>query len=341
MLKVSYEFTLSLNFNENTKFTRMFKTITFLLALVFLISCGTENKSDIDVSAIKIDVEVKRFDQEFYTVTPEKLPELKNKYPYLFPAQNHDSIWLNKVQDKDELELFAETQKVFSNFDDEKEQLVDLFKHVNYYYPKFKAPKIITILSNVDYESKVVYADSLLFVSLDVYLGVDSKIYEDFPKYVKQNFTKEHLVVDVAKEISKVQVPFSTNRSFISRIVQEGKKLYVLDAYLPKVNDAEKIGYTKEELEWAIFNEEEVWKFFIQNKYLFSTEQDLSRRFIEQAPFSKFYQANDNETPGRIGVWFGWQIVRAYMKSTETSLQELLNIDNEEVFKKSKYKPSK
>ncbi len=332
---------LSINFNENTKFTRMFKIITFLLALVFLISCGTENKLDVDVSAIKIDTEIKRFDQEFYTLTPEKLPALKDRYPYLFPAQNHDSIWLHKVQDKDELELFVETQKIFKNFDDEEEQLVELFQHVKHYYPKFIAPKIITILSNVDYESKVVYADSLLFVSLDVYLGSDSKIYEDFPKYVKQNFTKNHLIVDVAKEISKVQVPFSTDRSFISRIVQEGKKLYVLDAYLPKVNDAEKIGYTQEELEWAAFNDEEVWKFFIQNKFLFSTEQDLSRRFIEQAPFSKFYQANDNETPGCIGVWFGWQIVRAYMQNTDTSLQELLNIDNEEVFKKSKYKPTK
>jgi len=319
----------------------MFKTFTFLLGLVFLISCGTENKLDVDVSEIKIDTEIKRFDQEFYAVTPEKLPALKNKYPYLFPTQNHDSIWLNKVQDKDERELFTETQKVFSDFDDEQDQIIDLFKHVKYYYPKFKAPNIITILSNVDYESKVVYADSLLFVSLDVYLGNDSKIYEDFPKYVKQNFTKNHLVVDVAKAIAKVQVPFSTKRPFVSRIVQEGKKLYVLDAYLPKVADAEKIGYSQEQLDWATFNEEEVWKFFIQNKFLFSTEQDLTRRFIEDAPFSKFYQANDNETPGRIGVWFGWQIVRAYMKNTNTSLQELLNIDNEEVFKKSKYKPTK
>jgi gliding motility-associated lipoprotein GldB len=319
----------------------MFKTITFLLAFVFLISCGPENKLDIDVSAIQIDTEIRRFDQEFYTVTPEKLSALKSKYPYLFPAQNHDSIWLKKVQDKDEQELFAETQKIFKNFDDEQEQLVDLFKHIKYYYPKFKAPKVITILSNVDYESKVVYADSLLFVSLDVYLGNDSKIYEDFPKYIKQNFTKNHLVVDAAKAIAKMQIPFSTARPFVSRMVQEGKKLYLLDAYLPKATDAEKIGYTQEQLEWAKFNEEEVWKFFIQNKYLFSTDQDLSRRFIEDAPFSKFYQANDNETPGRIGVWFGWQIVRAYMENTDTSLQELLQVDNEAIFKKSKYKPTK
>lgn len=317
----------------------MYKHISILLLLAVFISCTKKDKLEIDVSDIEVSFDLHRFDQMFYTATPEKLPELKRQYPYLFPAQNHDSIWVQKINDKDEQELYAETQKVFGDFSDQEEQLEDLFKHIKYYYPEFKSPKIITLLSNVDYESKVVYADSLLFVSLDVYLGKDSKIYESFPGYIKQNFTKDHLIVDVANSITDVQLLFSTDRTFVSRMVQQGKKMYLLDAYLPKVGDANKMGYTQEQIDWAEFNDEEVWKYFIQNKLLFSTEQELSRRFIENAPFSKFYQANDNETPGSIGVWFGWQIVRAYMQNTNTSLQDMLKTKNEEIFKKSKYKP--
>jgi len=319
----------------------MYKYISILLLLIVVASCSKKDKLEIDVSDIKVNLDVHRFDQSFYTANSEKLPALKGQYPYLFPAQNHDSIWLQKIQDKDEQELYVETQNVFGDFSDQKKQLEDLFKHIKYYYPNFKSPKVITLLSNVDYETKAVYADSLVLVSLDIYLGKDSKIYQGYPNYIKQNFTKDHLIVDVAKAITDVQLLFSKDRTFVSRMVQEGKKLYLLDAYLPKVNDAEKIGYTPAQIEWAAFNDEEVWKFFIQKKLLFSTEQELSRRFIDNAPFSKFYQANDNETPGRIGVWFGWQIVRAYMQNTNTSLQDMLKTKNEEIFKKSKYKPEK
>jgi uncharacterized protein YjaZ len=74
---------------------------------------------------------------------------------------------------------------------------------------------------------------------------------------------------------------------------------------------------------------------------LFSTDQELNRRFIDKAPFSKFYLENDSETPGSIGVWFGWQIVRAFMEKNAISLQEMLGTDNEDIFKRSKYKPTK
>lgn len=319
----------------------MIKYVYLLITLVLLVSCAKKDNLDIDISDIELNSVIKRFDQDFYTSPISKLSELKNEYPYLFPAQNNDSIWVNKMQNKEELELFAETEKLYHNFDSETDQLNDLFKHITYYYPDFNAPKVITLLSNVDYNSRVVYADSLLLISLDVYLGKESEIYLDFPNYVKDNFTKEHMVVDVANVITNVQIPLSHDRSFISRMIQEGKKLYLLDAYLPNLSDTEKIGYTQEQMEWADLNDQDIWKYFVQNEMLFSSDQELSKRFIDEAPFSKFYQANDSDSPGSIGAWVGWQIVRAYMKNNDSTLQELLKINNEEIFKKSKYKPSK
>lgn len=193
----------------------------------------------------------------------------------------------------------------------------------------------------MDYENRVVYADSLLFISLDLYLGKDSEIYADYPNYIKKNFTKEHLIVDVAAAIANVQIPMAVHRNFVARMIQEGKKMYLLDAYLPNVGDAEKMGYSQTEMDWAEHNQTEVWKYFVQNDMLFSSDLELSRRFIDNAPFSKFYQANDNETPGRIGVWFGWQIVRAFMQNNNVGLQEMLRTPNDEIFEKSKYKPRK
>ena len=74
---------------------------------------------------------------------------------------------------------------------------------------------------------------------------------------------------------------------------------------------------------------------------LFSTETKLNKRFLEMAPFSKFYRSEDTLSPGRIGAWIGWQIVRSYMKHNDVSLQQLLKTPSEEVYKNSKYKPKK
>ncbi|MFT5958857.1 MAG: hypothetical protein ACI8VJ_000607, partial [Polaribacter sp.] len=76
-------------------------------------------------------------------------------------------------------------------------------------------------------------------------------------------------------------------------------------------------------------------------KLLFSTDTNLNKRFLEIAPFSKFYREQDNLSPGQVGVWVGWQIVTSYMKHNDVSLQELLQINELDLFKESKYKPRK
>ncbi len=319
----------------------MYKYNVLFLCLVVLFSCAKDNKLIVDVSDIEVKVDIKRFDTAFYTTPIDELEGLKETYPYLFPGQVPDSIWTAKMQDKDEQELFAETQKLYKNLDSQKESLTSLFRHVKYYYEGFREPTVVTLLTNVDYESKVVYADSLLFVSLDVFLGVDNPVYADFPEYIKRSFTNEHIVVAVALELARREIPRTNDRTFISRIIQQGKLLYMTDAFLPMVSDVHKIGYSDAQIEWATLNDVAIWKYFVENKYLFSTDQELSRRFIENAPFSKFFLANDNESPGKIGAWFGWQIVRAYIQHNKVSLQQMLQTDNTVIFKKSKYKPTK
>ena len=312
-----------------------------ILLLLNLFACGKKNDEQIDVSKIEAITELIRFDQKFYTATPEDLGKLKTEFPYLFPEPNPDTVWTAKMKDEDELFLYSSVQKTFGDFSDEKQALTNLFKHVKYYYPKFKEPKVITILSNVDYDNKVVYADSLLFVSLDVYLGNDHEVYQDYPNYIKQNFQKEHLSVDVAEQLSLPILRPSATNSFVSRIVQEGKKLYLTAAFLPETARAEVIGYDELQYQWAAISESDIWKYFIQNEMLYSNDPNLSERFIHDAPFSKFYLEVDKDSPGRIGAWFGWQIVNSFMKNNDMSLQEMIVTDNEEIFSKSKYKPKK
>lgn len=315
-----------------------------VLILAFVLFLSTSCKKDIakkvDVSNIEVDVTAIRFEQKFYEANEKTLPELKNEFPYLFPAQN-DSIWLNKIKNEEERELYKMSQGVFGDFKIEKQQIEDLFKHVKYYHPNFESPKIITLITNLDYQSKIVYADSLLFVSLDMYLGKNSEVYQDFPDYLSQNFDKSQLVVDMASAISDRFFLPKNSRQFLDVLVDAGKKLVMIDHYLPLVSDAKKIGYSEAEYAWAMANEEQIWKYFIENKLLYSTDSKLVDRFMADAPFSKFYIDIDKESPGKIGVWLGWQIVKSYMNNNEVTLQQLLQTDAKEIFNKSKYKPKK
>ena len=318
---------------------RFFIVLFFILFTLF--SCKEAPRQFIDVSKVSVNFSLERYDVDFYNSTKEQLPSLKKKYPFLFPKSFSDSIAIAQMNDKDAQDLYKETQQIYKNFSTSEAQLTRLFKYLKYYNPKFNSPNIITMLSDIDYNSRVIYADSLLFISLDVYLGKEHPFYADYPTYIKENNTKERIVVDVANAIIEKQVPSFSNRSFIGKMIYEGKKMYLLDRYLPRISDELKIGYSKEKMDWVKTNEEGVWKYFIEKKILFSTDTNLNKRFLNNAPFSKFYLQDDNQSPGRVGVWLGWQIVRSFMQNNDVSLPELLRIDSEYLLKKSKYKPKK
>jgi gliding motility-associated lipoprotein GldB len=303
-------------------------------------SCTKTNKLDVDVSKIDAKVSIKRFEQVFYGSKPEELPKIKAEFPYLFP-HNIDSVWVNKMQDKDEQELFAEIQRIYPNLDTETKELASLFKHVKYYYPKFKDPEIITLNSNISLQQRVIFNSDKLFISLETFLGKDSPVYETYPDYVKDILTKEQLPIEVAKAIAKPTIFLNSDRSFVSNMIQQGKLMYLLDAFFPNKTDVEKIGFSKIKHDWLVLNQSMIWKYFIERDILHSTNPKLNQQFIEFGPFSKFYLDIDNDSPSQVGIWFGWQIVRSFMDNNEVSLTEMLRLKNETIFKKSKYKPEK
>lgn len=317
----------------------MSRYIIVAIILFLIASCDNKQKEFVDVSNINVEVKIDRFDQQFYNATALDLPKLKAKYPYLFPSNNPDSVWVNKI--KNEQELFQNAENVFGDFNSEKATLRHLFKHVKYYHPTFKEPKILTLITDLDYRNKVIYADSLLLVSLDMYLGMDNEVYKDFPKYLSKSYSKEYLQIDVAKEIADNYLIPERNRQFLTTLINQGKKMYLINSYLPLIKNENIIEYTLEEYLWATENEQMIWKYFIENKLLYSTDSGLYERFIANAPFSKFYIDIDKESPGKIGVFIGWQIVKAYMNNNNVTLHQLLQTNAETIFKNSKYKPKK
>ena len=72
--------------------------------------------------------------------------------------------------------------------------------------------------------------------------------------------------------------------------------------------------------------------------HIFSTDLMTMNKYINDAPFTSTIS---QESPGRLGIWVGWQIVNEYMKkNSDISLKELIqSTDYQNILTQSEYNP--
>ena len=238
-------------------------------------------------------------------------------------------------------QMFAEIEKTYTDFNVINDEILGLFQHLKYYYPEFKTPRVITLINDVDYRNKTIVTDSIVLIAIDNYLGSDHEFYGNIQKYLRQNFEAKQIVPDLATEYAQKHIYQPSRKSLLDEMIYFGKILYFKDVMIPFKTDVEKIGYMPDELAWAIENEPNIWEFFVERELLFETDPKLAGRFINPAPFTKFNLELDVESPGRLGQYMGWQIVRAYMENNDTDFKDMLRMDATELFNNSKFKPLK
>lgn len=317
------------------------KFYVLLIVGFILLSCDEESKIEKEIANIEADFNVERFDKAFLEAQPKDLNKLKSAYPFLFSKHVPDSIWIQRINDTMQNALLTEVQDKFSDFSTSKQELKGLFQHLKYYDKTYTTPRVITLTNDVAYRDKTIVNDSLVLIALDNYLGAEHEFYQNIPMYITANMQKSQIVPDVANGYAKKYM-FQTNRkTLLDEMIYFGKLLYFKDLMIPFKSDAEKIGYTEAQYKWAEANESPIWSYFIEKELLYNTDPKLPNRFIADAPFSKFYLELDNESPGRLGQYLGWQIVKAYAETTGEDLMKIMQTEPEIIFRKSKFKPKK
>lgn len=319
----------------------MLKNILFCCLLLACISCAEDNRREEEIAAMPVQLEVERFDQRFADATADSLAILKREFPFLFPRQYPDIMWVEKMNDTIQLELNEAVAAEFPDLVQTERELERLFQHIKYYFPQRRIPRVVTLTSDVDYRNQVVWADSLMLVALDTYLGMDHPLYMGVQDYIKKEMRKEQIAVDAAEAFAQTIVPRPSSRSFLAHMIYYGKVLYLKDILLPFKTDAQKMTYLPEELSWAEANEDQIWRYFVERQLLYSSDSDLQTRFLYPAPFSKFFLELDAEAPPRLGQYIGWQIVKQYMEKNKIPVEEMIQANAETIFKQSKYKPTK
>ena len=320
----------------------MKKTLLLFAFTLLLFSCKETSETEKKIEEIPVSLKLSRFDKVFFETPSKDLGKLKLSYPEFFPVDVPDSVWTNKMNNVLWQQLYREVQKKYGDFQPEKTEIEAVFKHAKFYFPNTRLPEIITLINEMDYNNKVIYTGNYLLISMELYLGQDHEFYKsEFPAYIRQNFEATQIIPDVVTALSTNQIPEDPNKNLLSQMIFEGKQLYIKDLLIPDYSDANKMGYTPEQIQWCQENESYMWRYFIDESLLYDTDPKLANRFIHRAPFSKFYLEIDNESPGRVGAWLGWQIVRAYAENNKVDVKELLTMDATTIFNNSKYKPKK
>lgn len=319
----------------------MKKLIFLLISGCFFLQCKKNDAVEIVDVKKSVDLNIERFDKLYAAATTKTLPDLKSQYPFLFPSQFPDSIWYAKIDDPIFKELNVEVAKQFPDnkkFEEDIEMMVSRIKH---YFSEEKNPRVITLVNEVLIDKKAFYTNDLILISLDTYLGKNHKFYEPFAAYQKANLEPHQILPDLVTNFAFRKIVPSQDKTLISEMIYFGKLHYLKDLLIPETPNYQKIGYTEMQEKFCVENESQMWSYLVNEKLLYDNNIKNYQRFIEDGPFTKFYLDIDRESPGRVGQWLGWQIVKSYMENNEVTLDQLLKTEPTVIFNKSGYKPKK
>jgi uncharacterized protein YjaZ len=337
--------------------------ILFLIGFVaiYLTSCDSCSRNKDKKYAIKADkikeirakinTTIFRYEKDLFTVKlndfPNELVRLQKTYSFFLNGdvrdpKNQQQLY-SFITDPITKEIYQETIKQYPDVDGLKQQFDEAFSYYNYYFPNNKIPKVYTYVSSLDYELPIKFVDSVLVIALDMYLGKDCKYYKQIgvPIYKSERCSKEYIVADCLKEMAYSNMKFDNSHiTLLDEMIMEGKRLYFAESMLPNEQDTILIGYPLEKLKWAQQNEANMWGYIIDKNMLYSPDTKIIMKFINDAPFTSFFK---NDSPGRVGAWIGWQIVRAFMNNNKSAtLVDMLNEpSSQKILNLSKYKPKK
>jgi len=323
------------------KFYKVFWVFAFAKAILLFTSCDSKSSVEKEIAQIVVDVQLDQFHTTFSKATVEQLPELKQSYPQLFPQQYPDELWEAKIVGKDTIYAVLEDAVLKADFNYEaiENQVEDVMRHVNYYFPDFETTDIITVLSEVNYRKRVTPTKDYLIIGIDNYLGSDHELYTGINEYQRDDLNIDQLPADVALSYAYLFTQPSTDRTLLGSMVYFGKLQYLQSLFAPNITGAQQFETTPEKYDFMVQSENQMWRYFVDKSLLFSTDPKLLSRFILPAPFSKFYLEVDQQTPGGVGKFIGYNMVTAFMNNNEVSIEDMLRMPAQELFEQSGYKP--
>ncbi|MGB4654960.1 MAG: hypothetical protein ACOXZ9_09845 [Bacteroidales bacterium] len=321
----------------------MKRKILLSVAVVLVLLAGCKKKPN------EQNIQISRYEKAVFSIDPKNIKQdLKALYPEyeVFLGQDYMDTnnilrLYNFITDPEISTIYETTMEVYPDLDFLETELSKAFSNIQKHYPDFVVPKVYTYVSGLDLENPVIYFDTTLIIAIDLFLGDTQEVYlrAGIPQYKINRLTKDHILPQCVVAIADnyIKIP-DRNNTLLDLMLLAGKEMCFLDAALPNVAPEYKIGFTKQQWEWAEANEKNIWRLLIQEQLLYTTNRRAIVKFMSDAPFTK---GMDEAAPARLGVYIGWKIINSYIKTNSSvSLSDIMsNTDSQDILNQSGYKP--
>jgi len=332
---------------------------SFFLIFIFLFIGCADSKGP-DVSKIKVDIPIERFDKSFFSIdtnnTAAGLNELMKEHPDFYTDfmqqvlgvsgsdTNKTTLDVSKFFIRGYTSMYQSLSKEYGDVSWLQKDIQKAFQYVKYYFPDYKTSKIILFLGPLDAPG-VALTGSGIAVGLHQFGGKDFSAYQSmeaqqlFPAYISRRFESQYIVVNCMKAvIEDIYLDRSGVKGLVEQMIEKGKQWWLLDKFLPTTSDSLKTGFTEQQLNWCEANEGLVWNdIIVTQKDLYTKDPMAIQNYIGEAPFT---QSLGPSSPGNIGQWIGWQIIKKFAdKNSSMSITDVLKTDARKILEEAKYKP--
>ena len=304
-------------------------------------------------TAKSIDIKLLRYEQDLFNIDQNNMgaafAALYGKYPDNLIAKD---AWKNKemlesikgfINDHVIQEIYQESETQFADMSAFEKEITPALTLYLTHFPNENIPDFCTLVSGIDFQMPQVFGyQNTIFICLDMYLGPDCKFYgqSGMPKYIAARCDKKYMATDCfSKALVYKHLPDKTLVTLLDNMVDAGKKMLFTQTMFPTTEPQDILGYSKEQYKWAVAHESAVWHRMIEKNLVYDNSDDVVRRMMDEAPFTRDF---GNDSPGRMGVFIGFQIVQSYMKTHPgTTLKDLMKMtDSQKFLKESGYKPN-
>ncbi|HYC41267.1 MAG TPA: hypothetical protein VEB63_12355 [Chitinophagaceae bacterium] len=339
---------------------------SLLFLVVFASYSCTNNDGAPDVSAIRVQVNLSRFDRDFFSIDSNRvhseMDRLHAKYPQFTKLFLQYVLGLDSNTASEGVRQFLRlnrpvydsVQAVFPDADWLRRDFQKAFRYVKYYFPNYEIPDLVTVLGPIDALAQTTggsytpnfLGPGFLALSLQFYLGKDFSGYKSeyfienvAPLYRSRRFSREYMLPEAMQLIADDLFPDrSSGLPLIEQMIEKGKQWWLLDKFLPEVEDTLKTGYTKVQLDWCEKNEGLIWSYLVKNEDLRSLNPVIIQTYVGEGPFTQGFP--QEYSPGNIGPWIGRQIVRKFeSKNASMTPEELMRTSAATILEEARYKP--
>lgn len=328
------------------------KTILTRLCLIFMFSFHLFETVAQEKQKGFEPIVVQRFDKELFALlsseTAERKTNLMETRPDMldvlgkgvlnqktYKEKNFFNRLMTYFSEPTLRSLYQDALSEYDTMDDIEKDLNAGFMKLQDLFPHMQMPTVYAHVSGLN--QNVLTAEGLLSLSIDKYLGKDYKLYADFfYETQRRKMQRSYVALDYIAGWIMSEYPFAGNpKVLLDRMVYEGAVKHILSLVYPEKKENELFAYTEEELDWCESNEDLIWKYLIDQKHLFTPDEQTTAQYMLERP-CQFVHPN---APSNLGSWIGLQIVKQFCERDASALSSLFQKKAQEVLMESNYKP--